>query len=80
MLISSIVSIVCIFIVCIYIKNIFTDFSSEANKAKEIIGEQVILKGDTLMIMDYSSFGNTYKLEDGREVSFELVKKLKKIK
>ena len=40
------------------------------------IGESILLKGDTLLIMDYSSFDNSYKLDDGRTINTDLAKKL----
>ncbi len=43
--------------------------------AKALVGEQIVLKGDTLEIIDYSIIESTYTLEDSREVSFEYAKK-----
>ena len=42
------------------------------NKAKKT-GEKVILKDDTLMIIDYSLVESNFTLEDGRKISIELL-------
>lgn len=42
---------------------------------REIVGENVVLKGDTLMITDYTTYNNNYTLDDGREISYELAHK-----
>lgn len=41
------------------------------------LGEEVILGRDTLIIVSYS--GNTYGMSKGPALSFELVKKLKRV-
>jgi len=46
------------------------------DKYERKVGERVVLKTDTLMIIDYSLFKSNFTLEDGREISFDLVDKL----
>jgi len=41
------------------------------------VGTKIIIKEDTLMIIDFSFINSTYILDDGRTISVELVKKLK---
>lgn len=55
-----------------------SEFKSEYNKATEVIGQSVVLNGDTLMIIDYSLM-DKYTLSNGQEVGAELVKKLPKV-
>ena len=52
-------------------------WENESGALKELVGEEVILKGDTLLVTDYSTFNQTLTLDDGRVVSAELVKKVK---
>lgn len=40
------------------------------------IGNSIVLKNDTLMIIDYSFINSNYTLDDGRTISVELVDKL----
>lgn len=58
-------------------KTLTTEIDSEVEKIETLVGERIILKNDTLLIMDYSILNSNYTLEDGREISFELAKKLK---
>lgn len=48
--------------------------------AKEQLGQQVVLRGKTLTIIDYSYLDETYTLDDGTVISMELASKLKVIK
>lgn len=48
----------------------------KADKAmKFFVGEKVVLSGDTLTIIDYSLFKETFKLEDGKEIHYSIIKK-----
>lgn len=42
---------------------------------KEQVGNEVVIKKDTLLIINYSYFDNTYTLENGMIVSVELINK-----
>lgn len=46
----------------------------------ELIGEEIVFKGDTLMITDYDLFSNDFELENGMTISAKLVEKLEVIK
>ena len=53
----------------------------EKNKSlKEFVGGQIILKSDTLLVIDYSFINNTITLEDNREISGDFAKKLETLK
>lgn len=52
-----------------------TSFETELNKYETRVGDKVILKGDTLMIIDYSFVESNFTLEDGRKISIELLDK-----
>jgi hypothetical protein len=52
----------------------------QENLLKENIGRKIVIQKDTLLIIDYSVYKNNYKLSNGFEISYELVKYLKKIK
>lgn len=57
----------------------YNKFDENTEILKELVGEQVILKGDTLLVVDYSSINNTVTLDDNRVISGELAKKLDKV-
>ena len=57
----------------------YNKFDENTEVLKELVGEEVILKGDTLLVIDYSSFNDNVTLEDGRKISGELAKKLEKV-
>lgn len=55
---------------------IFNAVDDEMTESNELIGESLVLKNDTLMIIDQSFINNTYTLENGSEISKELGEKL----
>ncbi len=57
----------------------YNKYDENTNTLKELVGEQIILKGDTLLVVDYSSINNTVTLDDNRKISGELAKKLNKV-
>ena len=57
----------------------YNKYEENTEELKELVGEEVILKGDTLLVIDYSSFNNTITLEDKREISGDLAKTLDKV-
>lgn len=57
----------------------YNKYDEKTETLKSLVGEQVILKGDTLLVIDYSSINNTVTLEDNHEISGELAKKLEKV-
>ena len=54
--------------------------NSEVDKIKVKVGSKLILEKDTVMIIDYSLLKKNYMLSNGKEISFELVKKLPIVK
>ena len=62
------------------IKKVTEQFNKEQSGFKSEIGQKVVLEKDTLLIIDYSSLMKTYTLSNGKEISFDLVSKLKKVK
>lgn len=43
------------------------------DKAEEPVGKEIVIKGDTLLILDYKLLNDSYVLEDGREVGSRFV-------
>lgn len=66
-------------VVAVKVIDVAGEFNSKTESLKELVGESVIIKDDTLLIIDYSSINNTFTLDDNRTVDVNLVKKLKKI-
>ena len=50
--------------------------SKSENKMKSLVGKKIVIKKDTLMIVDYSVMNNTCKLSDNSEISSVLAEKL----
>jgi hypothetical protein len=57
----------------IVIKN---DIDKYTDKYKNKVGDKIVFKSDTLMIIDYSIIKNTFTLDNGKEISFYLVYQL----
>lgn len=55
------------FILIVYV---LSEYDSEMNSH---IGDKIVIKGDTLMIIDRSSWGDRYILDNGLEISPELI-------
>ena len=54
----------------------FDKISKELNEPEHLIGKMVIMRGDTLMITDYSVIEGTYALENGVKIDRVLGDKL----
>ncbi len=57
---------------------IATDLRTERLVYEESIGTELVIKGDTLMIVDYSTFSGTFTLSNGTEVDRTIIYKLNK--
>lgn len=55
----------------------YNKYEGSKEELKELVGEEILMKGDTLMVVDYSVVNGTVTLDNGKEVSSELVQKLK---
>ena len=60
-----------------FIANISNGANNEIKSREKNIGKSIVLKKDTLTIIDYSFINNTYTLEDGRDISVELLETIK---
>ena len=66
---------VCISVYWTYsLKKLETKLDGVEGKYKKHIGESFVLSGDTLVIIDYSMFNETFTLSNGQKISSELVK------
>ena len=81
--IASIIMFILIVITVSYISkscNKISEVITEAdNNYKKEIGNKYIFEKDTVTIVDYSLFNESYSLSNGQKINFNLVKKLKKI-
>ena len=75
-LISFLFLTVIIVVVLIGMKTCERELLSNIEKYDELIGSQIILNKDTLMIIDYSFMKSNLILEDGRTININLVNKL----
>lgn len=71
LIIMIIILTACLIILWLYSMNRIVDLFDKAN---EPVGKEMVIKGDTLLIMDYKFLGNSYLLEDGREVGESFVR------
>lgn len=56
------------------------EINKEKTKIEVNIGKRVVIEKDTLLIVDYSIYNDTYTLSDGKIISFELIKTIPLIK
>jgi len=68
-------------ILCFYGLTNFLEkgLNKEKKEIELLVGKNIILQKDTLLITDYSIFSETYKLSNGTEISFKLAKELKQV-
>ena len=59
------------------LRNIGNEFQDLENKFKTEIGKEIILHKDTLIILDYSLINETFTLNNGTKMSYELLTKCK---
>lgn len=52
-------------------------YESEKIKFEDKLGTEIVIKGDTLVITDYSLTRNTLILSDNTEINYNLIEKLK---
>lgn len=52
------------------------DLEHRQAEVKSRVGQNVVLGGDTLMIIDYSVWQKNYTLNDGRKIDWDLAAKL----
>ena len=65
-----------VLLLAMYANKCSESLETELNKYETRVGDKVVLKGDTLMIIDYSFVESNFTLEDGRKISIELLDKL----
>lgn len=66
-----------LFIVVIYLGvDIITTIENSQKKLKINVGKSVVIEKDTLLIIDYSLFNNTYILSNKSEISSDLFDKV----
>ena len=51
----------------------FFIINGDTRKQESYIGEKVVLEGDTLTIIDFSMWAETFTLSDGKRVHRELI-------
>ncbi len=49
--------------------------NEEDREVKEMLGRKIVLGKDTLLIVDYSTFFQSYKLQNDMSISFDLARK-----
>ena len=80
MIVSAAV-VVCIMLLSFgFLWNSIENAKSQVREFQSLVGKSVIMKGDTLLIIDSSLLGQSYILENGKTISVGLANKLKKVK
>lgn len=69
-----------IFFSIVYISAVYYFVINEKKEYVEMLNKEVILKNDTLTIIDYSQFDETYTLDNGLKYDKNFIEKLKFIK
>ena len=65
--------VLCIFFMACILHNYMKTVDKIDNKYKSHLGETFILEKDTLKIVDYSYWGSTYTLSNGKKINYNLV-------
>ena len=73
---GAVLFVVWVLLLVMYANTCSSSLETELNKYETRVGDKVILKGDTLMIIDYSFMESNFTLEDGRKISIELLDNL----
>lgn len=74
-MITGILSIAMLSIMVTYLTNRMTEsLKEEQQKYQSYLGKEVIMKGDTLEIVSFSTIRDVFILDDGREVDFNYIK------
>lgn len=60
------------------LNNLSNGVNDEIDSFKKLVGTNVIISNDTLLIIDCNVWTQSYMLEDGRSVSPEFIKALEK--
>lgn len=55
---------------------LFLGISKDIEKAKWFVGKKVLVESDTLLIVDYSTYKESYKLSNGLEIDGEYCREL----
>jgi len=75
-LIMGALLVVCIVVLVWALSAIQFKLENAKSKYESKLGKHVLLGKDTLQVVDYSMFTETLKLENGKEINYEIFKKL----
>ena len=75
-LIMGALLVVCIVVLVWALSAIQFKLENDKSKYESKLGKYVLLGKDTLQVVDYSMFTETLKLENGKEINYEIFKKL----
>jgi len=71
-----VLAIVGIFGIVMLVNKCTDAISEELDRATEIVGKNVNLSGDTLLIINFSPLENKYELENGLKISNDLAREI----
>lgn len=66
LIVSGIIVVICVWVL-VYNVNLLSNRETEIQSH---VGETIIVGNDTALIIDYSYWESTYKLSNGKEISF----------
>lgn len=76
--VSMLVLLLILVVLLLFFLNMWAnDVGKEKEKFEKHIGEQYILNKDTLIIVDYSMFKETFTLSNGKEINYKLIENMK---
>lgn len=55
---------------------LFCKINEQKGRHKQYIGKTCVIGGDTLTIMDYSTWGETFILSNGQKIDFSLIENI----
>jgi hypothetical protein len=55
----------------------FENMEKQAKEYNDLLGEKIVLNKDTLVVVGFDDWGNTYRLSNGVKIDIRVAQKLK---
>lgn len=75
-----IIMVACVIVLFLCINGIFQSIDRAESKLKQHLGEKIVIQGDTLVIVDYSTLSETLTLSNGTIISTDIMNNITLLK
>lgn len=75
-----------VFLILLFVLGIYSLISLNQNEKyideenRKYVGEKILILNDSVLVLDYYDYSNTFLLSNGIEISSNAIKKIKKVK